>query len=74
MSFFNAVLYGFCFTALLGLFCIVVPAYIQDFNSKRKEKNCAKKAGYENPSQNNSLEATAESQSVYRDCLYPNSY
>ena len=61
--------------ATLGIIAVlllgfgVIPTVISDNNQRNKQDQCAQEAGYESPADNNTNKATAESQSIYRDCL-----
>ncbi len=47
----------------------VIPTLIKDKSSIDKQDSCAKEVGYSSPGDDNSSNATAESQSAYRLCL-----
>lgn len=52
------------------LFFAVLPTVVSDYAWRKKQGVCAQKAGYVSPADDNSTRASAESQTIFRSCLY----
>lgn len=60
---------GFGLVAAAVLILFVIPTSIKDNAARKKEEDCAKKAGYNAAWEDNSTKATPESQTAFRNCL-----
>jgi len=65
----KALVIGFGLLSVIILLFFVAPTMVKDNSWDRKQQSCAKEVGYNNPNDNNSGSATAETQTAYRNCL-----
>lgn len=68
-SFKKSFLVSLSITGGIALAFIVAPTIIEDRDWDNKQAECARKAGYSSPADNESSKATARSQYVYRTCI-----
>jgi H+/Cl- antiporter ClcA len=54
---------------IVVLVFLIIPTTVKDYLWDRKQSECADKAGYSSPSDNESSKATAASQKSYNECL-----